>query len=248
MMISTPTPKSIYHQHYTHLLTYLCVVRGSFLTETKTTTRIFLRWSNLNFFIFSFPIYIFWMENFFSHFLVCNDDNEDKLNFNLQYHHHHHMVIANNFFHFLFVFNICTGVAFFLFSDFLILSKLIIIIIGKILIIFIYIQKVKQRTSKNSRSDRKKRSMIHKAKNWFHHNFRLFCQGEFSFSLLLFGLSSVIQSETQEKMKIFQVPYWTLNFFKIGTIIIIGFLFLLLFSYINFLIVYRYLWEKNHHL
>lgn len=31
----------------------------SWPTETKTTTRIFLRWSNLNFFIFSFPIYIF---------------------------------------------------------------------------------------------------------------------------------------------------------------------------------------------
>lgn len=187
------------------------------------------------------------MENFFAFFgLVCNDDNEDKLNFNLQYHHHHHMVIANNFFHFLFVFNICTGVAFFLFSDFLILSKLIIIIIGKILIIFIYIQKVKQRTSKNSRSDRKKRSMIHKAKNWFHHNFRLFCQGEFSFSLLLFGLSSVIQSETQEKMKIFQVPFWTLNFFQIGT-----YYYNWLFCFyccFNFLIVYRYLWEKNHHL
>lgn len=69
--------------------------------------------------IFSFSHFqytFFWMENFFAFFgLVCNDDNEDKLNFNLQYHHHHHMVIANNFFHFLFVFNICTGVAFFFF-------------------------------------------------------------------------------------------------------------------------------------
>ena len=130
----------------------------------------------------------------------------------------------------------------FSFSDFLILSKLIIIIIiGKILIIFVYSES-KTTNFKEFKVGQKKTFDDPQSKKLISSQFPFVLPGR----IFVFVVWFVKCYPKWNPGKIFQVPYWTLNFFQIGT-----YYYNWLFCFyccFNFLIVYRYLWEKNHHL